>query len=270
MTQSSVSIVLSPVQLAAVMQGETVGHAETAGDRFFDRTLGALMVVGGAMELVAAGALLVAPDPSLVSKVVAGIAGENAAENVETGVRDLWTGHANATPTEWEARRAALALGCTTQVAGEIGMGVAIAVPASVGFALGALRAVAIRGGTIDLGAEEDVGGHTIGRHVGKDDAFLIDRVTPPGAKPAASTFNDLATGERVVSQAVAANRRVIAAWAHSAAQNDLPLVYDNAGFFSSGLSGASSHEARRSSRMPTRSGSFSERPSSTGGRGSC
>ena len=46
------TIVLSPVQLAAVMQGGTISQADTLNGRLMSRMFGALQMVGGAIELV--------------------------------------------------------------------------------------------------------------------------------------------------------------------------------------------------------------------------
>ena len=66
MTQDleGIPVVLSAVQLAAVLLQETVDEAATATNRLW----GGLRVVGGVLELLGAGVLCVAPEPTMASK----------------------------------------------------------------------------------------------------------------------------------------------------------------------------------------------------------
>ena len=59
-----------------------------------------------------------------------------------------------------------------------------------------------------DLPASEASGGHTIARHVGKDDAFLRGRNIPN-----ASTYTDLAAATRETQANLDANTADIQAW---------------------------------------------------------
>ena len=214
-SDDGLSIVLSPVQLAAVMQGQSISLAEGTTGNFLSRIFGGLEMVGGAIELVGAAGLLLAPEPTAVTKVGGVALGANGADNAVTGAIELWTGRATSTLTERAAAAAARSLGCDPDTAGKVGLAVDIAVPLVTAFGLGAARAMAIRGGTIDLAAEEAAGGHTIAKHVGKDEAFLRNRLATERVV-AAGTFRRLKDAEKFVSRAVAANSKQIENWANS------------------------------------------------------
>lgn len=64
-----------------------------------------------------------------------------------------------------------------------------------------------------DLEADEDAGGHTLARHVGKSDAELKDRLKRDAEISAASTFTDQDTAERTVGAILAKNTKKISDW---------------------------------------------------------
>lgn len=64
----------------------------------------------------------------------------------------------------------------------------------------------------VDLRRDEARGGHTIARHVGRSDAQLRARLARESIS-AASTYPDLETAERVVTQALAANAGRVQRW---------------------------------------------------------
>lgn len=221
------SIVLSPVQLAAVMQGQSISLAEGMTGNFLSRVFGALELVGGAIELVGAAGLLLAPEPTTATKVGGVALGANGVDNAVAGAIELWTGRATSTLTERAAAAAARSLGCDPDTADEVGLAVDIAVPVVAAFGLGAARVMAIRAGTIDLAAEEAAGGHTIARHVGKSEAFLRNRLATERVA-AAGTFRSLKDAEKFVSRAVAANASQIESWAKSSrAVRGFQFAYD-------------------------------------------
>jgi hypothetical protein len=65
---------------------------------------------------------------------------------------------------------------------------------------------------SVDLERDEQRGGHTIARHVGRTDAQLRARLTRESIA-AASTYPDLETAERVVALALAENERRVQRW---------------------------------------------------------
>jgi len=206
------SIVLSPMQLAAVLAGDTIEPPHTVRNRFF----GALTVVGGAIELVGAAALLLAPEPTMTTKMAGGALGVHGSDTSWTGLRQVWTGRVQTTLTAQAAEAAARSLGADPSTAGEVGVAIDIAVPLAAGF-IGLLRAIAVRRGVISLAAEEAAGGHTIARHVGRTEAQLRARLAQQLAIPAASSFRNLGEAERFVSAALRANAQAIQSWARSA-----------------------------------------------------
>jgi hypothetical protein len=65
-----------------------------------------------------------------------------------------------------------------------------------------------------DLTVDERLGGHTLGRHVGRTDEELRQRLGRERDISAASTYPDRATAERVVGLALDGNRGRIDGWA--------------------------------------------------------
>jgi hypothetical protein len=64
-----------------------------------------------------------------------------------------------------------------------------------------------------DLAADEERGGHTLARHVGKSDAELDARLRLERKISAASTWSDRETAERVVGSALANGSERLARW---------------------------------------------------------
>jgi hypothetical protein len=205
-------IVLSPMQLAAVLEGTDLNEAETRANRFY----GALQMVGGALELVGAAALLLVPEPTMVTKVAGGVLTVHGSDTAAAGLHQLISGRPQTTLTFQAAEAAARAMGMDPSGAIKVGMAVDIGVPLVAGFA-GAARVAAIRRGTINLLSEEAQGGHTIARHVARTEAQLQARLAAqPGIK-AASTFVTIEDAEKAVSAVLKANRAAIKTWASTA-----------------------------------------------------
>jgi hypothetical protein len=78
-----------------------------------------------------------------------------------------------------------------------------------------------------DLARDEARGGHTLGRHVGKTDQDLRDRLQREERIRAASTYNDRATAERVVAETLDRERPKVDEWrARSGPRPNLALGY--------------------------------------------
>jgi hypothetical protein len=78
-----------------------------------------------------------------------------------------------------------------------------------------------------DLRRDEALGGHTLGRHVGRSDAELAERLRRERDITAASTYTDAATAARVVGLAIDASRARIDAWtARRGPRPNLTLYY--------------------------------------------
>jgi len=64
-----------------------------------------------------------------------------------------------------------------------------------------------------DLSVDEEHGGHTLQRHIGKSDAELAARLNDERNISAASTYTDRATAELAVGEAIAAGHERIEQW---------------------------------------------------------
>lgn len=218
MADEALTVILSPVQLAAVISGQSISEPETSGNRLW----GGLKLIGGALEMVGAGALWLAPEPTMLTKAGGTVLGAHGADTVSTGFWQLWTGRSQRTLTDKAAESLALRLGASPETAGQIGTGVDIAVPLVVSLGIGAARIAAIRGGRISLieheaAAGSRLGGHTLLKHVGQSEAALRARLVSQRFIPAASTFKSLDVAERTLYAALKANKSAIETWARTA-----------------------------------------------------
>jgi hypothetical protein len=215
-------IILTPLQLASVFENETLVEGGTVANRL----IGALRLLGCGVEMTAGGALLLAPEPTMVTKAAGGTLVLHGADQCVTGGRQVWTGRDERSFTERGASAVARELGAGRRTAQTVGTVVDIAVPVGAALLAGAARAASIRAGRISLTRHEAaagarIGGHTVARHVGLTEAQLRARIAataglrrPP---PAISSFDDLATAERAVSRALQSHRTAIQSWATSA-----------------------------------------------------
>lgn len=89
-----------------------------------DRFGGALQVIGGASDLTVVIPLLLAPEPTMATKALAAGAGLRGVDDLQAGLRTLWTGEPVATVTQDVATDAALALGADPDTASMIGLSV--------------------------------------------------------------------------------------------------------------------------------------------------
>jgi hypothetical protein len=225
-------IVLSPIQLASILENNTIGQAETNTNRLW----GGVKILGGALELVGSAALLLVPEPTMATKVGGVVLAAHGSDTMSAGLQQVFSGRPQTTLTAQAAEAAARSMGVDPDSAVTVGMTVDIAVPMIAGF-VGAARVVAVRAGTISiatersgisLAAEEAAGGHTIARHVGKTEAELQARLAAQARIPAASTFRSLAEAEETVSAGLRANGLAIKNWASSAGVGTrLTLSYD-------------------------------------------
>ena len=218
-------IVLSPVQLAAVLQGEDIQAHETLVNRLW----GGAKIIGGALELVGGGALLLTPEPTMITKAGGVVLGAHGTDTFVAGVRQVWTGDQTATFTEQATTALARELGASDDAAKKTGEIVDVAVPLVVAAVAIAARIIAVRAGRIVLAEEEAAGGHTIARHVARSEAQLRTRLLAEPRIPAASSFTSLRMAETVVSDTLRANAGQIRAWA-AAANSTRPLTLTYAG----------------------------------------
>jgi len=220
-----IPVVLSAVQLAAVLLQETVDEAATA-----NRLWGGLRVVGGVLELLGAGVLCVAPEPSMASKVGCVVFGAHGADTTVAGARQAWTGRDTQSLTHEGSAALARALGAAPGTAETIGLVVDIGVPLGTSVFLGGARVAAVRAGRIHLIEHEalagsKLGGHTIAKHVGRTEQQLRARLAAEPARDIVSTFTNLRMAEDCISRVMRLNATKIKAWAQTANPKPLQLV---------------------------------------------
>jgi hypothetical protein len=229
---AGVRIVLSPVQLAAVLADDSISEDATWTNRLW----GGLRLVGGVVELAGAGVLCLAPEPTLASKAGCVVFGVHGADTTVAGARQAWSGRDIQSLTHSGAAALASALGASPGSAQAIGMTVDIAVPFAVAGWVGAARVASVRAGRIHLVQHEAqagsrLGGHTILKHVGKTEAELRARLAAERDLRAASSFMTIEHAERSISRGLRANATQIQAWARNAAvakkTANLPIEYD-------------------------------------------
>lgn len=92
---NEVRIVLSPVQLAAVLSDASISEGETLSNRLW----GGLGVVGGVVEMFGAGVLCAVPEPTTLSKIGCVVVGVHSLDTVQASARQVWTGRQISTDT---------------------------------------------------------------------------------------------------------------------------------------------------------------------------
>jgi hypothetical protein len=181
-------------------------------------------VVGGVLELVGAGALCIAPEPTMASKAGCIVFGAHGADTTAAGARQVWTGADTNSLTREGVTKLARTLGVDSTMADNIGLAVDIAVPIGMSAAIGALRVASVKAGRINLALHEApvgsaVGGHTIFKHIGQTEAMMRARLaTMPSGTKAISTFTDLRTAEDAISKALKLGAPQITQWAQKGA----------------------------------------------------
>lgn len=91
------------------------------------RAGGAMQVAGGAADLAVAFPLLLAPEPTMLTKVAAGAAGLRGLDDVQAGLRTLISGEPTETVTQTVATEAAVAMGAEPDTAQTIGLVIDVA-----------------------------------------------------------------------------------------------------------------------------------------------
>lgn len=78
-----------------------------------------------------------------------------------------------------------------------------------------------------DLSQDENAGGHTLRKHVGRTDAELRERLQHEREISAASTWNDRESAEAAVGAAIAEQNNKISRWLERDSHPNLVLDYD-------------------------------------------
>lgn len=155
-SEEGLRVVLSPVQLAAVLQGEHVGAHEILVNRLW----GGAKIIGGALELIGSGALFLTPELTMLTKAGGVALGAHGTDTLVAGARQVWTGDQQKTLTQQAGEGIARELGATPEQAERTGVIVDVAVPILVATVAAAVRIASIRAGRIVLADEEALGGH--------------------------------------------------------------------------------------------------------------
>ena len=243
-TPEGIQIVLTPVQLAAVLTGESVDDHASLSNRLW----GSLRLVGGVLELAGAGVLCLAPEPTMASKAGCVLLGAHGADTTSAGAHQVWTGRETQTLTQQGTAALARTLGADPGTADRIGLAVDIMVPLGVAAWAGAARAAAIRSGRIRLIEHEAVagsrvGGHTLLKHVGRTEAQLRARLAAEPHIPVASSFSSLRLAEQGVSRVLQVHAQAVRAWAQSATRAPrLALIHDMGSAMGQGVVRSSGH----------------------------
>ncbi|MEM9765333.1 MAG: RNase A-like domain-containing protein [Pseudomonadota bacterium] len=223
MEEEGIEVILTPAQLAAVLEDETLREDGTLGNRL----VGVLRIVGCGFGAVGGSAMIVAPEPTMLSKAGGWVLVTASADQCATGARQVWTGRSERSMLDRGASGVARGLGADERTARTIGVAAEIMVPLGAASLANATRASAIVSGRIRLTQHEAVsaargapGGHTIARHVGRTEAQMRARIaaTASARRPPdyISSFSSLANAERFVSRAVRMKQAEIMAWAQS------------------------------------------------------
>ncbi|MEM5299628.1 RNase A-like domain-containing protein [Burkholderia sp. JPY481] len=106
-------------------------------------------------------------------------------------------------------------------MAHNIGLSIDMVVPFGFAGSVKAARAASVTMGRIRLKEHEaktlnGIGGHTLLKHVGKDEAWLRQRLIDEPWIPAATSFKDQRTAERAISKVMMADADRIRLWAQS------------------------------------------------------
>ena len=212
--QDGVRLVLSPVQMAALLSDKSVSEGETLSNRLY----GGLGLAGGIVELFGAGAMCVVPEPTMLTKAGCVVVGTHGLDTVQASTRQIWTGRSTNTDTYNTAVSLAQSFGADKNTAMKVGFTVDLAIPLAFSFALGAQRVIAIRSGRIKLAEHEsppgsNAAGHAIERHVGKTVEELFERLEKSPRLTSSSSFKNTLDAEVLISKVLRDNKNMISIW---------------------------------------------------------
>ncbi|OLL28014.1 hypothetical protein BTH42_29965 [Burkholderia sp. SRS-W-2-2016] len=211
-------IVLSAPQLAAVLARQSISQTEMLTNRLW----GGLQVVGGVLEMVGAAALCVLPEPTMASKAGCIVFGAHGSDTAAAGLRQMWTGYDTITLMQQGTSKLAQTMKAGPEMANHIAVSLDLMVPFGFAGSIKAARAASITRGRIDLqmheakAAQPSLGGHTLLKHVGKDEAWLRGRLKREPRRDVVSSFINVEEAQRAISEAMHANAAIITAWARS------------------------------------------------------
>lgn len=194
-----------------------------------NRLWGGAKIIGGALELIGGGALLLVPEPTTLTKVGGVVLAAHGTDTLGTGVREVWTGEPTKTLTQQAGEAIAREFGANDKQAERAGVVLDVAVPFAVAGVTMAVRVMSVRAGRIALAEHEALGGHTILKHLGRTEAQLRTRLVAEANIPAASSFPSLNVAENVISDAMKARAQLVRAWAATEKQGSKYVWVHNA-----------------------------------------
>jgi hypothetical protein len=242
------TLVLTPIQLAAILRGESIPEPATVGNSL----LGLLGVVGGTAELVAAAALLMTPEPTTASKIAGVAMGAHGLDTAQAGLRQAWSGQTTHTVTSDTVTAGAQLAGLDPATARLAGSLADLCVPIGVATSLRVARLMSVRAGviaTVDetaaawqqtlktnaeilqesekMVASAEFGGHTILKHVSQKNAAMIERLLK-GGQDAITTFRTLEQAAVWICKGLRVNASQITFWSQTAREGQtLEIVFD-------------------------------------------
>ncbi|MGP3593101.1 RNase A-like domain-containing protein [Vagococcus sp. WN89Y] len=223
-------IVMSPVQMAAVLSDKTVTEAETMQNRL----LGGLGIALSTVELVGATVLCAAPEPTGLTKAACVVVGAHGMDGIRAAIDQTISGRDTRTAAYQLAVETARQFGADEDTALNIGLTVDIAVPVAFGLSLGAARVAYVRTGNFKLAEHEAIkgikaGGHTVAKHVAIPETDLLARLAKSPHMESVSSFYKVEQAEKVISAGLKANRLKILHWANLSRESRhvLELTYN-------------------------------------------
>ena len=145
--QDGLTIVFSPVQLAALLDGVALG----AHERSIARLWGGAGLVFSALQLVGGVGFLLTPEPTMATKVGGGLLVGRGLDSGQAAARQLWSGVPTEDLTQQAGESLATHLGGSHRIAFLTGIGLDVAVPLAVSAGLEAERILAMRAGRFRL-----------------------------------------------------------------------------------------------------------------------
>ena len=252
--QSGIRVIMTPVQLAAILQGATIGEPEGWLSRLWNRVEGGATVFCGGLELVGSAGLLLAPEPTMLTKVAGVALAVHGSDTAASGMATLWTGQHHTTMTAQAVSAAARSMGYSDERSNEAGIAVDVLVPILLTGVAGAVRATAVRSGRVVLAVDESEQaaratsnwtpaqrarflnldkeeaatagkapdqstpwGHTKLKHVGQTSPQLEQRLIDEPNIPAATSFTTIEQAEKYISRGLITNSANITKWASTA-----------------------------------------------------
>jgi hypothetical protein len=203
-------------------------HPLSPQDR--NRIGGVLQLAGGLMEMGGGALLILAPEPTMVTKIGGGALALHGIDTTQAAMRQLFGGGPVKTATQLSGTWVAKQAGASDRTADAIGVVLDVAVPLGVCVIEGATRIMAVRAGRVILSEEavagkvgrvtidsiDGEGGHIAARHLGKTDLELEERALRIKSG-VVSRFFSKELAEDAINDAIKANRSSIRQWAANA-----------------------------------------------------